>query len=123
VGDGGVEVGGSGEEAGDGGGFDGFVETGVLDGGSDDEAAVASGDDVDAGGAEDVVEDVGRAEADGGHLAFAGVDAERTVGGDGEGWEVGPGTGAVDEVVGGDGFGGGLDDDLAAYAVDGDDVN
>ena len=56
IGDGGKEFGGGFEKGGDGVGRDGLVESGMLDGGTDSDAAGTSGDEVDFGCAENMVQ-------------------------------------------------------------------
>ena len=109
-------------EVGDVGGVDGLVEADVFDGGSDDGAGGVgtggAGDDVDVGSADDDVELERGWERDDEHLAFLGSDAEvgqrRGAGG--------PGSGAVDELCGVEGAGGGVDLDALRGGVGGEDL-
>lgn len=114
-GDGRPEFSGGFEEGGDGVGMDGLVVSGLLDGGADDDAAFAARDKIDVWGSQNDVQGLGTTQADEGDLAFGGCDAGMAGGQAAEGGRFGPGSGAVDEVGGGDRAGGGVDGDSSVF--------
>lgn len=124
IGDGRVEFGGSVEKAGDGMGFDGLVESSLLDGSADGDASFVARNKINIWSAEDLLQPIAASEADGDHLPFYWQDGrlagrQEAVGA--EGGESGPGSGTVDEVGGGDRFGEGLDGEASVgFGVDGD---